>query len=225
MPTQDPEYAVAELERCAGRRGFAQVLLPVQSDVPYGKRRWHRLFEAAAHHNLPVALVLGGLPGVPSTSSGWPSFFAEEHVAAAQSAQGQLMSLLAEGVLPNNPSLRVVIVECGFAWAPSMIWRLDKNWKGLRQEVPWLTRLPSEYLYEQVRFTTHPFEPPDAASFLETLKMMGGADCLLWGSNYPRYDAATHAAAFPPGLPDDMTDRLLGRNAADLYRLSGVPVP
>ena len=220
VPTQDAEYALAELERCAGRPGFVQVLLPVRAEAPYGKRRWHPFFAAAAERRLPVALVLGGLAGVPSTSSGWPSFYAEEHVAAAQSAQAQLMSLVSEGVVPNNPSLRVVIAECGFAWLPSMLWRLDKNWKGLRQEVPWVQRLPSEYVYEQVRLSTHPLETPDLASLTETLKMMGGgAETLMWGSNYPRADAASPADAYPAGLPEELCERFMGGNAAALYRL------
>jgi predicted TIM-barrel fold metal-dependent hydrolase len=221
VPTQDAEYALAELERCAGRPGFVQVLLPVRAEAPYGKRRWHRFFAAAAERRLPVALVLGGLAGVPSTSSGWPSLYAEEHVAAAQSAQAQLMSLVSEGVLPNNPALRIVIAECGFAWLPSMLWRLDKNWKGLRQEVPWVQRLPSEYVYEQVRLTTHPLETPDLESLMETLKMIGGgADTLLWGSNYPRVDAPSPGEAFPAGLSDELRERFLGGNAAALYRLT-----
>ena len=221
VPPQDPDYALAELERCAGRAGFVQVLLPIRSEAPYGKRRWHRFFAAAAASGLPVALSLGGLPGVPSTSTGWPSFFAEEHVAAAQSAQAQLMSLVAEGVLPRNPSLRIVIVECGFVWLPSMVWRLDKNWKGLRQEVPWVERLPSEYVREQVRLTTHPLETADPAELAEMIRLVG-EECLLWGSNYPRYDAPEPRKAFPSGLSEEVVERLLGGNARELYR-SGVP--
>jgi predicted TIM-barrel fold metal-dependent hydrolase len=215
---QDVDYALAELERCAGRPGFVQVLLPVRAEAPYGKRRWHRFFAAAAERGLPVALCLGGLPGTPSTSTGWPSFFAEEHVAASQAAQAQLMSLVVEGVLPKNPALRIVVVECGFAWLPSMVWRLDKNWKGLRQEVPWVERLPSEYVREQVRLTTHPLETTDPADLAETIRLVG-EECLLWGSSYPRYDAPDPRAAFPDGLPGELIERLLGRNARETYRL------
>jgi predicted TIM-barrel fold metal-dependent hydrolase len=219
VPTQDVEYALAELERCGGRAGFVQALLPVRAEAPYGKRRWHRFFAAAAERGLPVALVLGGLPGVPSTSTGWPSFFAEEHVAAAQAAQAQVMSLVVEGVLPNNPTLRIVVVECGFTWLPSMVWRLDKNWKGLRQEVPWVERLPSEYVREQVRLTTHPLETTDPVDLAEAVRLVG-EECLLWGSNYPRYDAASPAKALPDCLGPELRERLLDGNARATYRLS-----
>jgi predicted TIM-barrel fold metal-dependent hydrolase len=224
---QDPDYALDELERCAGRDGFVQVMLPVRSEAPYGKRRWHRFFAAAARHGRPVALVLGGLPGVPSTSTGWPSFFAEEHVAASQAAQAQLMSLVVEGVLPNNPDLRIVLIECGFAWLPAMVWRLDKNWKGLRQEVPWVTRLPSEYVRAQVRLTTHPLEATDPANLADTIRMVG-PETLLWGSNYPRYEAPWPRTAFPESLDDTLRAALLADNARATYRLGapvGVPSP
>lgn len=219
VPNQEPEDALRELKRCATRTGFVQALLPVRSETPYGKRRWHRFFEAAAASELPVALCLGGGYGMPTSSSGWPSFISEEHVDVSQAAQSQLMSLVTEGVFERFPRLRVVIVECGFAWLPSLLWRFDKNWKALRNEVPWVKRLPSEYLLEQVWLTTHPLEPATATDLLDTIDMLGSADKLLWGSNYPRYDAPSPQAAFPPGVPDAVRHELLGGNATRLYRL------
>ena len=59
-----------------------------------------------------------------------------------------MLSLVSEGVFERFPDLRVVLIECGFAWLPLLLWRFDKDWKGVWREVPWLKHRPSEYVAE-----------------------------------------------------------------------------
>jgi len=52
------------------------------------------------------------------------------------------------------------LIEAGFAWLPSLAWRLDRLWRRLRVETPHLKRLPSEYIRNHVWLTTQPMEEP-----------------------------------------------------------------
>ena len=89
-------------------------------------------------------------------------------------AQAQLTSLVTEGVFAEMPGLRVTVAECGSTWLPTMLWRFDKDWKGVWREVPWVDRPPSEMVREHVRFTTAPIHlPADPGQAREALDLLG----------------------------------------------------
>ena len=59
-----------------------------------------------------------GFGGYPVSGSGWPSFYIEDMVGHAQSAQSFLTSLVIEGVFERIPNFKLVLIESGFAWLP-----------------------------------------------------------------------------------------------------------
>ena len=72
----------------------------------------------------------------PPTPVGWPSTYIEECADMAQIFQAQVLSLISEGAFARFPELRVVLIESGFVWMPAWMWRMDKEWKGLRRDTP-----------------------------------------------------------------------------------------
>ena len=132
--------AIAEIEKRAGDRRFVQVQIPPRGLEPLGRRRYWPILAACAANGFPVSLHLGGTSGHPSTGGGWPSFYHEEHPSYVQSMQTLVTSLVCEGVFEHIPNLKIVLVEGGFAWLPALCWRLDKAWKRLHAEVPYLKR-------------------------------------------------------------------------------------
>jgi predicted TIM-barrel fold metal-dependent hydrolase len=217
---EDPPAAVAEIERCAGNPAFAQVLLLSRTAEPLGQRRYWPIYEAAAAAGLPVGIHAFGYGGWPMTPGGWPSYYIEEMTGHAQSAQSQVISLVLEGVFERVPALRVVMIEAGFAWAPPLLWRLDRHFPRLRGELPHLKRLPSEYIREHVWWTTQPMEEPERPRHvLETIGWLGW-DRLLFATDYPHWDFDDPAAVLPSGGSEAERAMLFRDNAAALYGLA-----
>ncbi|MBW0102415.1 amidohydrolase family protein [Pseudonocardia sp. KRD291] len=217
----DPVAAVAEIERWAAHPGFVQVGVPMQSLQPYGKRQFWPVWEAAAAHGLPVCVHADAETGVEHAPT--PAGYLHTHFGHAAVAPfmfvNHLTSLMTEGVLDHLPGLRVVFADGGFDLLGPMMWRLDKDYRAMRVDMPWMTRLPSEYLAEQVRFVAHRMDGPDDAAVAgEWLSMVDADRLLVYGSNYPNWDF------LPPGLvyPDaaaEARERILHGNATRLYEL------
>ncbi|GAA2756294.1 amidohydrolase family protein [Actinopolymorpha rutila] len=220
VPLQNPGSAAEEIERLAQHRGFVQVLLPVRAEAPLGKRRYWPIYEAAERHSLAVGIFAGGTSGNPSTPVGWPSYYLEDYVSYAQAFQAQVVSLVSEGVFTKYPNLRVVLTEAGFTWLPGLMWRFDKNWKGLRREVPWVDRPPSQIIRDHVRLTTQPLDEPDNSRHLvETIEQLGSDELLMFATNYPHWQFDSDEGVLPSGLRPEVERRILAGNAHDTYRL------
>lgn len=188
VPQEDAEAAVAEIERLGDHGGFAQILISPKSEEPLGRKRYWPIYEAAAAHNLPVTLHVGGVNGRPATGSGHPSYYAEEHQSHVQNMQALVASLIFEGVFEAFPTLRLIIVEAGLAWAPSLGWRMDVAFTRLHSEVPHLKKKPSEYLREHFWFSTQPADEPEKSQYLRDVFDWIGWDRILFASDYPHWD-------------------------------------
>ena len=221
VPSQQPALAAREIDRVGGHPGFVQVYLPVRSAMPYGNRLYHPIYEAAVRHDLAIGLHFGGATGTPPTPVGWPTYYIEEYAGMAQVFQSQLTSLIVEGIFDYFPALRVACIESGWTWLPAHLWRIDKEWKGLRREVPWVRRAPSEYVREHVRFTLQPCDaPPEPARLAQLFAQLESPDLVMFSSDYPHWHAAAPAdATFAEALPAPLRQKLLTENARAFYRL------
>ncbi len=219
VAAQNPELAAAEIDRIGGQDGFVQVLLPVRAEAPLGKRRYWPIYEAAQRNDLAIGIYPGGASGNPVTSVGWPSYYLEDYVGFSQAFQSTVLSLVSEGVFTQFPDLRVVLIESGFTWLGPLLWRFDKNWKGLRREIPWVDRLPSDIVSERVHITAQPLDgPADGEQFLQAFEQLDGDRMLLFATDYPHWQFDSGDDSLPSGLPADTERRILAANAHEAYR-------
>jgi predicted TIM-barrel fold metal-dependent hydrolase len=128
-------------------------------------------------------------------------------------------SLVTEGVFDRFPDLRVSLMECGFSWLPFLLWRLDKDWKAVWREVPWLQAKPSEYVYRHFRATIQPAHlPKDPSRVAEAAEMIRAPEFLMYASDHP-HDHGLGADLLLDVLDDSDREAVLEGNASELYSL------
>lgn len=219
---QVPEWAAQEVRRHADNPGFLQVAVAT-NPLPYafGHPLFDPVHRACAETGRPFAIhslgegAAGAVPG--HLASGRPSLYIEYSSGAAQGLMSHLMSFIFHGVFERYPSLRLVLIEPGVTWVPSLLRRLDVNFKGIRREVPWCRKLPSEYFREHVYVTTQPLDiegPSDA--LIASLDAVGAEDFLVFSSDYPHWDGDEPTRTIAR-LPRHWRDKVAYANAERLY--------
>lgn len=217
VPYEDPEASAREIRLRGGDSRFCQVLIMSRTSHPLGNPKYWPIFEAAQEVGLPIGIHAFGYSGWAMTNGGWPSFYIEEVSEHATSCQSLVHSLVIEGVLERFPRLRIILIECGFGWLPSVAWRLDKHWPMLKSEMPEMKRLPSQQIRDQIWVSTQPIEEPPRPEHL--LDCMGwiGWDKILYASDYPHWDFDDPRTAIPSFIPEAKRAAIYGGNARQLY--------
>jgi uncharacterized protein len=219
VSAHDPDRAVREIEKWAGHPYVAQIYVVPEDPTPLGQPQFHPIYAAAARHDLPVAMHVTGRPGQFNlTPTGFAAHHMETYTQWPLYFMANLTSLVFEGVFEKYPQLRVVFVEGGFTWAAPYLWRLDRFWERLGSEVTGCRRRPSDYVREQLRFTTQPVEEPQEHAHLLRMIDWLGADLLMFSSDYPHYDFDNPSWVMPR-LGRQRRDQVLAGNAVKLYGL------
>jgi predicted TIM-barrel fold metal-dependent hydrolase len=219
IAVQDPAAAAREIDRVGRHPQMVQVFLPmvVGHRAGYGDPNYRPIFEAATRNGLSVALHHGRMT---KTLFNYPNYFIEWHSSVPHAGMAHIMSLIFGGVLEQFPDLKVAVLETGYTWLPHLMWRLDQQYRGLRIEVPWLKKLPSQYIREQVKLSTQPAEEVDTSHFLQLIDMMGSDRILMFSTDYPHFDFDSPLRALPPRLPEELRNRIVRQNAIDFYGFS-----
>ena len=196
-------------------------MLPGGAEVPYGRPQYWPMYEAAEEENLAIAVhpfSEAGSSNAP-TGAGQPNSYIEWHTVLGSYYMGQLASIVTEGVLVEYLDLRWAFIEGGYGWVPHFMWRLDKNWKGLRSQVPWLEERPSHYIRENVWFASQPSEDPKTPEqHQQILEMMHADETLVFASDYPHWDGDDPTWGLP-SMSDEFDRAVRYENALELWDL------
>jgi predicted TIM-barrel fold metal-dependent hydrolase len=220
VASHDGELAAREIRRLGGHEAVAAVCMSLVA-VNMGQRHYHAIYEAATERGLPVMVHPGGFEGSvvgPAVLGGVGPRTPEESFALLpQVAMANLASLVYDGAFERFPDLQVVFAGFGFSWAVPLLWRTDAEWRGLRVEVPWLTRSPSEVVAEHVRFVI------DGAAELGLgawqLAEMLPPGTLVYGSDAPFVTAP--AAQTLQGAPAELRAPIAADNARATFTRLG----
>lgn len=217
VPWRHPEAAVREIERCAPDGRFVQTVALAMGEGLLGQRMFWPIHEAAQKHGLALSIHPGSVYRTAPTQAGFPSYLVEEHVAQSQGFANQIVSLLSEGVFGKFPDLPVVCAGSGVSWLLGVTWRVAKDWRGARMEVPWIKESPAEIMQSRLRLTTAPFDaPPEVEDGEKVVELVGSPDMLLFSTDFP-HDHGGDLAQWPDAIPTRHAQAVARDNALATY--------
>ena len=222
LPMRGPiEGTINEAERIA-KLGLKSLLMPLEMEGGYTNlERGEQLWDALEDVNLPLAFHVGS-----STIKAGPEKYASMGTGVAVIEQKICMSargitdIIVSAIPQSHPKLRFVLVEGSIGWIPAVLRMNDHWWEDHGHWMqPILEAPPSEYFHRHFWAT---FED-DRAGML-TRELMN-IDHLMWGSDYPHTEGVfpfsrEQIAKDFVGVPEEETLKMIGGNAASLYRIA-----
>jgi predicted TIM-barrel fold metal-dependent hydrolase len=224
---QRPEMAANEIDRWGDEDDVVAVQFPGAGLVPpAGHYSYEPIYEAAVEHDLPITMHSHDIQAAQTfpVQRRWAETFTESHAFSFPVEQmWHVISLICNGVLEKYPELEWVFQEPGFEWVPWMMWRLDDHYYQNSQDLPMLTKPPSEYIRDQFYFTTQPLGHTANYQHMGwAMEMAGGGDTLMFSTDHPHPDFDILDEVFDPAktqLDEDGLRGLMGETAIDVFGL------
>ena len=208
VPLQHPSRIVEYLDDAVLGRGLAGVeISSFAGDVELSDERLEPFWARAAELGCVVFLHPFGC----SLDERLDRFYLSNTVGQPTENAVALSHLIFAGVLDRHPGLKIVAAHGG-GYLPFAIGRSDRAWR-VRPEAHGCAHEPSSYL-KKLWFDTVVHDP----AALRHLVAAAGADRVLLGSDFPFDMGLDDPVAFvsDAGLPAELTQRILGGNAAAL---------
>lgn len=221
-----PDLAAEEIDRMAGHDVVA-VQFPAAGLIPpAGHHRYDPIYAAAEDHGLTINMHSADeqMAMTFPIQFQWAETFTEAHAFSFPiESMWHLISLTCRGVFERFPALQFVFQEPGFEWLPWMMWRLDDHYFQCSDDLPMLTKRPSEYIREQCFFTTQPLgHTENTTAMASIMDIAGGAETIMYSSDHPHPDFDPPAEVLGHarvGLDDEAIRGIMGETAASLYAL------
>jgi predicted TIM-barrel fold metal-dependent hydrolase len=243
IPIQDVDLAVEEARRAIADRGLNGIML--RSAAPAVERPWNHpcydpLWSLCQELDVPVALhpathvdypnavrlfdLINRTANISINNRGTDELHGGGAISHAVGAPVDAIVAMGRfvlgGVCERFPRLRLLFLEAGGGWAPSILYAMDEEVHARPTERKWLSMLPSEYFKRQCWISFAPDDPTLAPSV-----QLLGADRILWASDFPHLDAIYPGAtkALDDSLatvPADDRALIAGTNALAAYGLA-----
>ncbi len=221
IPYHDPEAAVDLVDRVADERGIVAACFVTEGpEPPLGNHVYDPIYEAIQNHGLPIIFHTGGSGLDQYHRQGYEKFIETHTLGFLEGNMSQLTSLIVQGFPEKFPDIDVIFQESGIFWVTTMMHRLDEEYLKRSEEAPLLEKRPSEYMKEMY-FGTQPMEISGDQEYLKrTIDVIGGADRLIYASDYPHWDYDRPTSVTDRSfLSDEEKQKILGGNAREVFGL------
>jgi predicted TIM-barrel fold metal-dependent hydrolase len=226
LAMQDPESAIAELERSVKELGFKGALVngysqiagstkPIHYDLPQYRPFWR----AVEKLDLPFYLhPRPPMPGVSPLYDGHPWLFGPSWSFAAETSL-HAMRLIGSGLFDECPRLQIILGHLGEG-LPFYLWRIDNRNNWMKAPHKYAAKKPvADYVHANFHVTTSGhFSTP---ALVDTIAEIG-ADRVMYSVDYPFEDFGDAAQWFDKAEISEADRRKIGRtNALKLFKLKG----
>jgi predicted TIM-barrel fold metal-dependent hydrolase len=228
LTLEDPEWAAAEVRRCAAD-GLRAVAIPPASttrDVPIFDARHDPVWQACSDRNVAVCFHIQSHKR-PFTPEWYAGDDAVHHkvmdlVFLYMPAAAALTALIVHGTLERFPLLRIGVMELSGRWVPEWLRLLDMNVTYHAVigggGMPKLSLLPSEYVHRQV------WVCPFAWERIADCIAGAGSDTYMFFSDWPHPEGLRAPVAdyqrFLDGVDADARAAIMGNNCSEFLGLS-----
>jgi uncharacterized protein len=222
VPIGPVDATVREIERAVarGHRGVVFPAIPMHlREVPHiNEPDYDPVWDVCESLGVPLCFHAGSSPGVQLPPyAGMPAarVAALQAVTRPASAVFDVINLLFSRILLRHPRLRAIFAESSLGWGPFLLEYADHQFE--QDHCEGYELIPSE-MFKRQCFLTGWYEDVDVAA-----RFIGG-DPLVWATNFPMANSSwprsqdTIERCFA-SVTRDVRDRVLWRNAADLYGL------
>jgi predicted TIM-barrel fold metal-dependent hydrolase len=208
---------IKELEQIKAM-GHKGVIMPADGKLAedFHGAMWDPFWEAAAALELPLGFhIFGGKNDMVARGPeiNWWN-------GVMRGVQDIIGTFIFGGVFERHPKLKLVAVECDAGWVPHWSYRMDhvfNRHRYTKKAVP-LSKMPSEYLAENVYFTFQ-----DDWTALRVTHLLNHKR-LMWANDFPHNDATwPHSQSLlaeqTKDLAPDVAKAILRDNTVELYGL------
>jgi 2,3-dihydroxybenzoate decarboxylase len=224
LAMQDPDSAIAELERSVKELGFKGALVngysqiagsdkPIHYDLPQYRPFWR------AVEKLDVPFYLHPRPPMPGVSplyDGHPWLFGPSWSFSAETSLHALR-LIGSGLFDECPWLQVILGHLGEG-LPFYLWRIDNRNNWMKAPHKYAAKKPvADYVRANFHVTTSGhFSTP---ALVDTIAEIG-ADRVMYSVDYPFEDFGDAAQWFDKAEISEADRHKIGRtNALKLFKL------
>jgi len=212
----DAEWSAAEIRRrAASGTNIGAVALPLGPNL-LGSCALHPIYEAAIEAGLPILIHYSGVEGrylgAPPLSGSIHQHAFSRLTLMPHLAESNITSIVFEGIPERYPDLRFIFSGFGFTWLPALMWRMDREWRSFRHDLPWVKEKPSSYLRDRIWLASFPIaEAIITGEWERSFSSQPIRDMLVFGSHAP----------FDGDTVSDI-ELALGEHAAGLLANGGV---
>lgn len=229
---RNPAEGAKEIRRIGATKGFVSVYTEFGGNYePLGSSKHDPIFEAAAEHNLVVTSHVGSFwqqfTPLHQGARTWTELFG---IASCGISMSYIASMIMQGLFDKWPDLRIILKEGGFWWMPEFQARSDDFYlnhpgdiqlteRKLEAGERFLSKMPSEYFYSNIRFASQPMcVPKDMRHFKHLMEMCRGEDMLLYSSDWPHATFDPLNWVFETPISEEGRKKILADNAKAWFK-------